>query len=490
MVSIRSRVAGSRALGLAVFSCAATVIASCANRTRHNDSVAANASNNVEASSAIRAGSVAEDAASRAAHEDATATDVDASQTADSGASSLGLRGTGPLNVLYLTIDSLRSDALHPRGALPAAFGEDPARFAPTLAALARRAVVYTRAYALSSYTSMSVGGMYGGRYPGELPRDGYFFGEYRPSALMLAERLSNAGVHTMGAHAHFYFRRGSSGLEQGFARWEIVPGLVRNNTTDVEVTSDRLEALCERLLSEPAVRDRPWFLHAHFMDPHDQYRPHRGSPPPVVARGSRALYLGELWFTDQHLARLLSFVERQPWASRTAIIISADHGEAFGEHGHFRHGFYLWEELVRVPWMFVVPGATPRVIDVARSHIDLAPTILDLLGVPAQRDLPGISLRDELMGAPANPRVVWVDLPQTSDNDRWRARIDGDLSTIARGPNDGTFYVYDLRTDPEQRSPLARTDPRRAAAIEQYRQERGRFRDVPPDQWRPTAAR
>jgi len=158
----------------------------------------------------------------------------------------------GPYNVLYLTIDSLRSDVLHPRGALPAAFGEDPARFAPTLTALARRGVTYTRAYALSSYTSMSVGGMYGGRMPGELPRDGYFFGEYRPSALMLAERLSAAGVHTMAAHAHFYFRRGGSGLEQGFARWEVVPGLVRVQTTDVEVTSDRLEALIERLLSEP----------------------------------------------------------------------------------------------------------------------------------------------------------------------------------------------------------------------------------------------
>ncbi|MFO0562034.1 MAG: sulfatase [Polyangiales bacterium] len=393
----------------------------------------------------------------------------------------------GPYNVLYLTIDSLRSDVLHPRGALPAAFGEDPARFAPTLTALARRGVTYTRAYALSSYTSMSVGGMYGGRMPGELPRDGYFFGEYRPSALMLAERLSAAGVHTMAAHAHFYFRRGGSGLEQGFARWEVVPGLVRVQTTDVEVTSDRLEALVERLLSEPAVRDQRWFLHAHFMDPHDEYRRHRGSPEPAVARGSRANYLSEVWFTDQHIARLLAFIERQPWASRTAIIISADHGESFGEHGHFRHGFYLWEELVRVPWIFIVPGAQPRTIDVARSHLDLAPTILDLLGLDPASDLPGQSLRAELEGAPAAERPVWVDLPQTSDNDRWRSRVEGDLSVISRGDNDATFFVYDLRQDPEQRAQLPRTDPRRAQAIERFRAERSRWRDLAPDQWRPS---
>jgi len=193
------------------------------------------------------------------------------------------------------------------------------------------------------------------------------------------------------------------------------------------------------------------------------------------------------VWFTDQHIARLLAFIERQPWAARTAIIISADHGESFGEHGHFRHGFYLWEEFVRVPWIFIVPGAEPRTIDVARSHLDLAPTILDLLGVDPASDLPGQSLRSELEGAPATERPVWVDLPQTSDNDRWRSRIEGDLCTISRGDNDATFFVYDLRQDPEQRAQLPRTDPRRAQAIERFRAERSRWRDVPPDQWRPS---
>ncbi len=392
------------------------------------------------------------------------------------------------LNVLYLTVDSLRGDVLSARGSAPPAFGEDPTRIAPNLTALARRGVQYRRAYALSSYTSMSVGGMYGGRLPGELARDGYFFGTYRPSVLTLAERLTAAGVHTMAAHAHFYFRRGGSGLEQGFARWEVIPGLVRDNTTDVEVTGERHVALCEQLLSEPAVRDRPWFLHAHFMDPHDQYKRHAGAPEMRVARGARALYLGEVWFSDGHLGRLLEFVARQPWADRTAVIVSADHGEAFGEHGHFRHGFYLWEELVRVPWIFVFPGARPRVIDAPRSHLDLVPTVLDLMGLPPDPSLRGVSLRAELEGADPPARPVWVDLPRTSDNERWRSRIEGELVTIARGEEDGSFLVYDLAADPEQRAPLPRTDPRRAAAIERYRAERGQWRDVAPDRWRPAA--
>lgn len=392
-------------------------------------------------------------------------------------------------NVLYLTIDSLRGDVLFPRGTIPAAFGEDPARFAPTLTALAARGVTYTRAYALSSYTSMSVGGMYGCAMPGELPRDGYFFGEYRNRTTMLAERLSAQGVHTMAAHAHFYFRRGSSNLEQGFARWEVIPNLQRVPTTDVEITSPRHVALVQRLLSEPVVRDRPWFLHAHFLDPHDQYHRHPGSPPPVALRGVRANYLSEVWFADQHIGRLIEWVQQQPWADRTAIIISADHGEAFGEHGHTRHGFYLWEELIRVPWIFLVPGAAPRRIDVARSHLDLGPTILDLMGLPAAPELKGRSLRAELEGGAADPRVVWVDLPQTSNNDRWRARIEGDIEAISRGDNDATFFVYDLQADPGERSPLPRTDPRRAQAIERFRAERSQWNDVAPDQWRPVRA-
>lgn len=395
----------------------------------------------------------------------------------------------GPLNVLYLTIDSLRSDVLHPRGASPAAFGEDPAVIAPTLTALAREGVTYTHAYAGSSYTSQSVGAMYGGRIPSELPRDGYFFGEYRNAMHSLAERITEGGGLAFAAHAHFYFARGASGLEQGFTRWELLPGLVRNQTTDVEVTSERLVTLVRDELTQASASANPWFLHAHFMDPHDQYKRHAGAPTMNTARGARALYLQEVWFTDSHLAALLTWVRAQPWAARTAIIVSADHGESFGEHGHFRHGFYLWEELTRVPWIFVIPGANPRTIEVARSHLDLAPTVLDLMGLPAASDLPGHSLRAELEGGDAPARVVWTDLAQTSDNDHWRARIDGSLVALARGNTSNSFYVYDLAVDPEERSPLPRTDPRRAAAIDAFRSENAQWHDLRPDQWRPPVA-
>ncbi len=126
-----------------------------------------------------------------------------------------------------------------------------------------------------------------------------------------------------------------------------------------------------------PGRRFFAWF---HFLDPHDRYLPHEGIGP--YGKTGRDAYDGEVTYTDQYIGKLLDFVAKQEWGARTAFIVTGDHGEAFGEHHQFVHGFELWQNLVRVPLLFVVPGATPRHIDNPTSAIDLAPTILDLYGV------------------------------------------------------------------------------------------------------------
>src|SRR5262249_55117430 len=106
--------------------------------------------------------------------------------------------------------------------------------------------------------------------------------------------------------------------------------------------------------------------------------------------KSGRDKYDAEVTFVDQHVGKLLSFVDEQPWAKDTVVIISSDHGEAFGEHKMYRHGFEIYEMLVRVPLMVRAPGMTPRRIDVPRSAIDLAPTILELTGAPAEASFQG----------------------------------------------------------------------------------------------------
>jgi choline-sulfatase len=277
------------------------------------------------------------------------------------------------------------------------------------------------------------------------------------------------------------------------------VPGLTRNNLTDVDVTGDRHEAIAERLLGDASHTSGRFFAWFHFMDPHDEYREHPDVPAygrPERDRGGsqerrgraptlRDRYDAEVTWTDRWVGRLVEFIQRQPWASRTAIIVSADHGEAFGEHGHYRHGFELWQELVRVPLFFVLPGVAPRRIATNRGHLDLAPTILELLGVAPAADLPGQSLVAELRGGAAPERDVWVDLPRTSDNDRRRALIHGRYKVLAYG-DDSRFEVYDLETDPGEAHDLRATDRARYdEMVARYRAAQSSFHEVHPYQAR-----
>jgi arylsulfatase A-like enzyme len=234
---------------------------------------------------------------------------------------------------------------------------------------------------------------------------------------------------------------------------WELVPNLKFDNTTDPNVTGPQHEAIAERLLQDPALEHTPFFAWFHFMDPHDAYLSHAPEVPPY-GHTRRDLYDGEVTFTDQYVGRVLDYVATRPWADKTAIVITADHGEALGEKNQVAHGFELWEHLVRVPLLFVIPGLSPRHIDVARSAIDLAPTICALLGVAPDPGFEGTSLVPELMGAPAEPRDIVLDLPISSDNDRRRALIHDNLKIIAYG-NDKYLHLFDLAADPEENHAL-----------------------------------
>ena len=165
-------------------------------------------------------------------------------------------------------------------------------------------------------------------------------------------------------------------------------------------------------------------------MDPHYTYIKHEGHPD--FGNERRDLYDNEVHYTDQWVGDLVDFIDAQPFGKDTAIIITADHGEGFGEHDHYRHAYQVWEALVRVPLFIRVPGAKPRRIEIPRGHIDLAPTIAALMGLKNRDDFRGQSLLPEIFGAPAAQRPVLVDLPRCDLMDRRRAFVEGDYKLIS----------------------------------------------------------
>jgi arylsulfatase A-like enzyme len=150
-----------------------------------------------------------------------------------------------------------------------------------------------------------------------------------------------------------------------------------------------------------------------------------------------------------------LDALEKSLFADRTVVIVTSDHGEAFAEHGMIRHGFELWEELVRVPLIVRVPGVPPRHVQTRRSAIDLAPTILDLCGVAVPTAnvndfLSGTSLVPDFFaaaGAEPPARPVFIDMAAGPNNADRQALIVGAKKLVASGGR--PLSLYDLKADP-----------------------------------------
>ncbi|MEM9876872.1 MAG: sulfatase-like hydrolase/transferase [Myxococcota bacterium] len=353
-------------------------------------------------------------------------------------------------NLVLITIDTLRHD-------LGYAGYERP--ISPHLDALAARSVAYTRAYALASYTGKSVGPMLIGKYGSETHRNWGHFNTFGSEDTFVTERLDRAGFHTIAVHGHHYFGA-FGGLERGFdvldlsaAPPESAPWAKADTVTSAKLTDAAILRLRER------PRDQRFFLWVHYLDPHADYKTHEGVPH--FGRGARALYDHEVAYTDREIGRLLEALDADQSAQPTSIIVTSDHGEAFGENGMWRHGVEVWETLVRVPLIVHVPGVAPRRVKARRSHIDLVPTMLDLAGLPAVSSPAATEGHDFVSGRSLVPdwyaadgavsaRDVIVDMPAGPYNESRRAFIHGDLKLIvSRGANK---ELFDLGTDPEER--------------------------------------
>ncbi len=379
-----------------------------------------------------------------------------------------------PFNVLLIMIDSLRAD-------MPwAGYERD---ILPNLTKYAKEScTVYENGYSFSSYTAKSVVPALVGEYPSAMKRDGYFFTRY-PDAdnLFLSERAQKEGHRTLAGHAHGYFLP-ALGNNQGFDDYRLIPGGVDIQAV-VSITSERLTKLAIDMLSdEKNVKldeGKRFFGYFHYMDPHHTYERHKDSPD--FGNKARDLYDNEVHHTDKWVHNLLEFARKQPWWKDTAVVITADHGEGFGERNQFRHAYELWEAVVKVPLVFCVPGAAPQHIrDVRRGHIDLAPTLADLMALPMDPPYRGDSLVPEIFGTEKpKPKRIVVDLPRADLMDRRRGVIADDWKIVAFG-DDRSFMLFNLAEDPWEKTDLAKDNPEKLEEMKQiYAEESAKIPNV-----------
>jgi arylsulfatase A-like enzyme/thioredoxin-like negative regulator of GroEL len=359
---------------------------------------------------------------------------------------SCGPRGPSPgdlagWNVLLVTIDTLRSDRL-------GFAGYDRAE-TPVLDALANGGIVFEGAVASSPVTLPSHATILTGLYPprhGALDNGFYSLPEGVPT---LATLLREKGYVT-GAVVGAYVLHGQFGLDAGF---DFYDDRFRQPRQDDQAHRERA---AERVVESAAAwlegipPDMPFFLWAHFYDPHAPYEP----PGRFRSRFATQPYDGEIAYTDEQIGALLEHLRRTGRLARTIVAVLADHGEAFGDGGESTHGLLLRAATLRVPFVLSAPGALPagRRISGTVSNADLAPTVLELLGV-ALPPVDGESLLPAIREGSTDARWAYSETRLPADLHGWSmmAGVRTDEWAWVRAPRP---ELYDLAEDPgESRS-------------------------------------
>ncbi|MCJ7582224.1 MAG: sulfatase-like hydrolase/transferase, partial [Candidatus Aminicenantes bacterium] len=195
------------------------------------------------------------------------------------------------------------------------------------------------------------------------------------------------------------------------------------------------------------------WFCWVHVFDPHDPYQP----PEPFKSQYPEDPYSGEVAFVDAQLGILFDSLEKSGSLDKTIVIITSDHGEAFGEKEEIAHGFFAYDNTMHIPLFLYYPGIKPKMVKENASHIDIFPTVCDLLGLPIPEHIQGESLLPLAAGLERQKKQIYFESlsPHFSmDCAPLRGFIQGDIKFIDLPIKE----VYNLNTDPQEETNLAPT--------------------------------
>lgn len=344
--------------------------------------------------------------------------------------SSRSLKGQ---NLLLLTAGSLRPDRLGYTGAVGVR--------TPAIDRLAGDGLRFDEARAVAPAALPAHASILSGTYPIHHKARVASIYAMDTSTPTLAGSLASAGYRTHAIVSSPIVDR-TSGLNRGFDTFD--DKLVRVLSKDDALRATRTaDSAVDRALAWLGSADpRPFFLWVHLTDPHPPF-----APPDALAREfAERRYDGEIAFVDEQIGRLLSHLDAAKLRDRTTIVLVGDHGLAFGEHGEYGNGCQAFETTLRIPLIMATPAQRGKPARIAQtvSQVDLAPTLLDLLGVSAPTGMDGAVLTRPL---PAD-RAIFAEAVLGSAMYGW-----GMVAVMYR---DSLKYIhapkpelYDLAADP-----------------------------------------
>jgi arylsulfatase A-like enzyme len=406
-----------------------------------------------------------------------------------------------PPNLVLITLESLRTDHVGAYGGRSPTRPERP--ITPNLDAFAAGALRFDDAHAVSSWTLTSHASLFTGLYPSAhravRPLD-----RLSDSYPTLAESLAAAGYQTAGVVSGPYLRRAHN-LSQGFELWDDGISSLTDALAHDDVTNPGMEKSLARFLETERDEGRPFFLFAYFWDPHYDYLPppphdsefvppgaermdltrfetnpaiYPGMPPAQLAY-ILSQYAGEIRATDESLGRIFRLLQQKGLWDNTAILVTADHGEEFFDHGEKGHKNNLFAETIHVPLLLKLPAPAGGGVDRRlASQVDVLPTLLALAGVTPDFPVQGRSL---LEPDPPKDRAIFFDLLTTwfyrrldgstfEENQRWQGARDANWKLVWRG-GDGQAAplrrLYHAGRDPVDREDVSAGNPVEVRSLE-----------------------
>jgi len=365
-------------------------------------------------------------------------------------------------SVLLITIDTLRADHLgcygYRRGATP------------TIDALAKQAAKFEHAFSAVPLTLPSHAALLTGTYPfynGVRDQPGFRLSDNIPT---LPEYFARAGYATAAVlGAPVLSRR--FGLSRGFDEYDDHFGASTEELEAVFSDTKRPAETVVRLAlawldSKPA--GKPYFLWLHFYDPHMPYV----APEPFRSQFADRPYDSEIAYTDSALATLFAGLRKRGLFESTVIALTADHGEGLGDHGESTHGYFIYDSTLHVPLLVEAAGEAAHPTDVKTpvSLVDLAPTLLRLVGIKVPANMQGTDFSGSILaGEEPRPHPVYAETMYPLLHLGWnplRALVSEtpgrQVEKYIQAPHP---ELYDLGSDPGEKRNKSSSSPAEAAA-------------------------